>query len=632
MSNGPKNLSAITQLAGASALQSFLTLDQAEMERVQRIATSWRFYLGQQWEIQRENNEPLSVLNYVRPLTDKRDNWLVGQGVRLTPHPVLAGLVQPVIDRAMSDNGEKVLHTELAQSGSVSGDVFLLCVLQPPTMEQRRRNPYAAAHLRIKVLPSESVFVTTDPLDYKRVLSVRIESLYYEEGAETQTGRTLEVKRFTQVWTDASVKTIVQGKDPVETPNTLGEIPIVHIPNFVVVGNYYGLDDVSGLMGPQRQINETATDIADVTHYTAAPITVVTGAKAGDVEIGAGKIWSGLPDSARVSYLEGSGSGVGHGMDFIRFNKESMFEMAAVPLKALGADMAVSNTSAAALEVQYQVLLEFVRRKHGPYALGYQRLAYLILRYEEMVDPRFRLPHGLCKNCSGRILNVTDDRGNEFRRCYRIDPRTYDLQDPKDVPVPYVRHNSTGPALAKAPLAQAQDEQGVKNPSTFDPAPARQLGPGEQATVDSTILDPSDELAMIAPEPEEIEVQKQRVDEAGNVVNDGPAEMRKVVPTGCIQPAYLDPYYVNVKFGNPLPTDLGAQADVASKLTGARIVSRLWAREQMNDVDPARESQRVAEDERRDMQQMQMATAKPAADGKPGVSGSGDKQPSGNTP
>jgi hypothetical protein len=41
-----------------------------------------------------------------------------------------------------------------------------------------------------------------------------------------------------------------------------------------------------------RAYNETATDIADIVNYHAAPVTVITGAKASNLEKGPKKVWA----------------------------------------------------------------------------------------------------------------------------------------------------------------------------------------------------------------------------------------------------------------------------------------------------------------------------------------------------
>ena len=94
-----------------------------------------------------------------------------------------------------------------------------------------------------------------------------------------------------------------------------------------------------------RAYNETATDIADIVNYHAAPVTVIIGAKASQLEKGANKVWGGLPKDAKVENLEGGAQGLKGAMEFLAMLKKTMHEMTGVPETALGQAQPISNTS-----------------------------------------------------------------------------------------------------------------------------------------------------------------------------------------------------------------------------------------------------------------------------------------------
>jgi hypothetical protein len=71
-------------------------------------------------------------------------------------------------------------------------------------------------------------------------------------------------------------------------------IPVVHIPNIPVSGSPWGLSDAHDIISVNRSYNEISTDIADIINYHAAPVTIVIGAKASNLEKGAKKVWAGL--------------------------------------------------------------------------------------------------------------------------------------------------------------------------------------------------------------------------------------------------------------------------------------------------------------------------------------------------
>ena len=89
-----------------------------------------------------------------------------------------------------------------------------------------------------------------------------------------------------------------------DRPNPLGVIPIAHCANIPVAGSPWGLSDVADIIGLNREYNEKALEISDIVNYHAAPITVITGAKAAQLDRGPRKTWT-LPKDATVQNLQG---------------------------------------------------------------------------------------------------------------------------------------------------------------------------------------------------------------------------------------------------------------------------------------------------------------------------------------
>ena len=74
--------------------------------------------------------------------------------------------------------------------------------------------------------------------------------------------------------------------------NPLGEIPIAFCPNIAVASSPWGLADINDLISLNREYNEKATEISDIINYHVAPVTVITGAKASNLEKGPRKVWA----------------------------------------------------------------------------------------------------------------------------------------------------------------------------------------------------------------------------------------------------------------------------------------------------------------------------------------------------
>lgn len=115
------------------------------------------------------------------------------------------------------------------------------------------------------------------------------------------------------------------------------------------------------------------------TYWTgnSAPVTVVIGAKASQLEKGPRKTWA-LPKDAKVENLpvieELNGP-----LGYLELLKRGMHEMTGVPESALGQAQPISNTSGVALHIQYQPLMNVWAQKKISYSEGLRKINELIL-------------------------------------------------------------------------------------------------------------------------------------------------------------------------------------------------------------------------------------------------------------
>jgi hypothetical protein len=167
----------------------------------------------------------------------------------------------------------------------------------------------------------------------------------------------------------------------------LGTIPVIHIANIRVSGSPWGLSDCYDIIPLNRSYNETSTDIADIVNYHAAPVTVIIGAKANQLEKGANKVWGGLPKDAKVSNLEGGAVGLRGAMEYIAMLKKAMHELTGVPETALGQAQQISNTSGVALSITYQPLMNKWNQKVIQYKRGLKRVNELVLMNLALKEP-----------------------------------------------------------------------------------------------------------------------------------------------------------------------------------------------------------------------------------------------------
>lgn len=461
-----------------------VAVNPADSLRLKRYEEHWRFYQGLQWNFQREDGEPLVTANYCRALVDKKASWLVGKGMHIDVPEALTDITKPVLDEVWDYNQRDRLLLELAVMGGVTGDVFLLPTYQAPTSTQLALNPYTQGKIRIRLLGSHQVFPYWNPLNKEELLSVRIvtevsDSVPVQPGDHRRSPSTPTTKgvahrrRYVE---DIFPDRIVEGWDDQEKtmrPNDLGEIPLVHFPNVPFPGEYYGLSDLDGLIDIQREFNEKLTDVSDIVNYHSSPITIITGAKAKNLEKGPKALWSGLPADARVFNLE-LGGDLPASHRYLELVRQVMLDMANVPEGSLGRDQAISNTSAAALQVQFMPLNESVGRKRPGYEAGLAKVNYFILRYDQLVRNRM-YPVDLCADCGGRIVRfvtkTADGREVVKEKCYLIDPQTLEFMKPEDVEVSVTIEHSFGSEVRKMPFGRVKELFGKKSPSFWDPSP-----------------------------------------------------------------------------------------------------------------------------------------------------------------
>jgi hypothetical protein len=263
----------------------------------------------------------------------------------------------------------------------VSGDCFIKVAYEEAYVDPAgRKHPG-----RVRILPLNSSFAFPEfhPHDRERLVRFKLKYRFWGTSLEG----TRQVFTYTEILTDDIIEEYINDELIDSRPNPLGTIPVIHIPNVRISGSPWGLSDCNDIININRAYNETATDIADIVNYHAAPVTVIIGAKASQLEKGANKVWGGLPKDARVENLEGGAQGLKGAMDFLAMMKKSMHEMIGVPETALGQAQPISNTSGVALSIQFQPLMNRYHQKIVQYAHGLERVNELILLNLALKEP-----------------------------------------------------------------------------------------------------------------------------------------------------------------------------------------------------------------------------------------------------
>ena len=350
--------------------------------RLNRYSLNWAMYLGHHYSYRRQTGETQMVLNYYRAFTDFIINFTFGKGVNFRSPKETEAIVPDLLERVWEvDNNKATVLWEIGQQGTVSGDCFIKVAY-----EEAYVDPAGRSHPgRVRILPLNSSFCFPEfhPHDRERLIRFKLKYRFWGTSLEG----TRQVFTYTEILTDDVIEEYINDELIDSRPNPLGVIPVVHVPNVRISGSPWGLSDCYDIININRAYNETATDIADIVNYHAAPVTVIIGAKASQLEKGANKVWGGLPKDAKVENLEGGAQGLKGAMEFLAMMKKSMHEMIGVPETALGQAQPISNTSGVALSIQFQPLMNRYHQKIIQYARGLERVNELILLNLAVKEP-----------------------------------------------------------------------------------------------------------------------------------------------------------------------------------------------------------------------------------------------------
>jgi hypothetical protein len=625
-----------------ASMGMFLSLDQAEANRIGRYQEAWRFYFGKHWGYSREAGEVPVTLNYYRKIVDKLAEFLVGRGFVIMTPEALEEIVKPYLDEVWKVNQREQLSWDVAVMGGTTGDVFVMVTEEEPSELERRINPFSQGRTKINLLGSEQVFPTWDPLKADTMLKVRIEHLFRpnEEvktpGAnlDAKTGQPLLVKRFTQVITSGQIVEQYHGEIPSIRGNILGEIPLVHIKNISIPREQYGMSDGQDVIDINRELNEKATDISDIINYHAAPITIILGGKAKNLQRGPNIIWSGLPFNASVFNLELKGD-LTASQNYWDKVKKVMHELSDVPETVLGEKQAISNTSGVAMHLQYQPILGKTKRKRASYEPGFERINYFVLRIGQ-VKGRITLPYDLCANCSGKIVEYEDPTVTEYvwdetarnpntgeqgyyvqkpkklKRCFHIDKFDLTFMNPNKMRVKVWRQLGFGNEVTEMSIDRARAIAQEDAPRSFwdyasvsiadyrkyqsELARVRAnnmaiLEGGTAGDIEQEPLPPETHVrvlpndeAVTYEEPETVKVRIPLYHPRTGAFVMYVEETRQIVPTGCRNPMYLNPYQTSVVFNEVLPKDEALQATLYGMYQDKQWVDAEWVQERIPDI------------------------------------------------
>jgi hypothetical protein len=349
--------------------------------RLNRYSSAWAFYLGHHWAYRREMGESNITLNYVRAMSDYITNFCFGKGVQFKVPEQNGAIIPHLLHKVwQTHNNKNFVLWEMGQLASVTGDCFVKVAYEEPF--QDGLGIVNEGRIRIIPLNPSHCFPEYHPHDRDRLLRFKLKYRFWGTSPEG----TRQVYTFTEILTDDTVEQYVNDELIDQYENHIGRIPVVHIPNSTISSSPWGQSDIWDIIPLNRELNEKMTEVSDIINYHAAPVTIITGAKANQLERGPKKVWAGLPKDASVFNLESRGEMAG-ALEFIQFLKRTMHEITGVPENALGQSQPISNTSGVALAIQYQPIMNRYHMKRIHFTKGLEVVNELIIRTAAIFMP-----------------------------------------------------------------------------------------------------------------------------------------------------------------------------------------------------------------------------------------------------
>lgn len=389
-------------------------LTNEEILFLRRIKEAWNFYEGYHWEGIDDLDTPQVTFNYCRPFVNKFVAFELGKGFSIKTETAIENegitindpkLVENVdenedgelsddekslklqektqndfLEQVWGDNHKDTLCVEIGQTKSITGEAWVKVQFESVEDLNDPFEEYPNGRIRLSVIPTQYVFPRFNDHDKDRLEHLLI--MYpirkkYDSGLlfKREIEQTVVYKEF---WTNTEIIVFEDGEEVDRMTNPYGFIPFVQIKNFPIAGRTRGVGDLEDIIPLNVELNTKRSDVSEVIDYHSAPITLVYGAKIGNLEKGANKVWGGLPKDAKVENLHLQGD-LTASVNYTADLKTAMCEIAGIPETVLGGASAISNTSGVALQYMNLPLIDRTNVKRGCTKDGIQLINKMIL-------------------------------------------------------------------------------------------------------------------------------------------------------------------------------------------------------------------------------------------------------------
>ncbi len=343
------------------------------VERIAKYKQYARFYEGNHYTNPYDDGEKKPVFNFCQIIIDKTVDFCASRAFTISSKNGNEDLAKAV-DIIWNANDKHLLMRKLALTSAIHGDTYLYVTLE--TKKDGVTLPKDKWKVRLYQIDPFFCFPVFDDTNPRVMKACMIQMPIATDGKGGVIYKTLFI-------TPEFHQEIVDGQLGAKTPNPFGLVPIVHFPNYDDPLKAWGQSDLASIIALNEEYNLVAHSIRKIIKYHAEPTTIIYGARASRLEKGAKKVWSGLPVDARVENLEFSGE-LEATYNYLKILEENIHKIAGIPAVLFQTDRAVSHTSAIAMKMLYQPILEKTERKHQSFTAAFQRTNRVIYKALEI--------------------------------------------------------------------------------------------------------------------------------------------------------------------------------------------------------------------------------------------------------
>ncbi len=344
-------------------------------DRITYYQYAWDLYLGKHWFFNSQRKPDLTTVNYIAISINKNVSFLMNKGFLVeSDFPDIEKLLQRTWAKNLGGEAQNnLLGWDIGLTGSVTGDAWINTLYTTD-------NFTGEEYIKLEALNSLYCYPVY-------TFNKQIGFLYYgieEFVTKEQSGFSeYDIQMGGHYYTPGRRVRIVN-EVPLATEDfSYLNIPIVHIKNFPTGAlSPYGFSDIRNVSELNRLYNKLLTNVGDIVEYQGSPVTIIKGAKGGDLVRGANRVWSLLSKDASIENLELK-SDLGAIKDHIERIGDAMRESGNIPASSTGAkDLSISNTSASALAITFMPLYEVMELKRIMYGTGFLKINKNIISME----------------------------------------------------------------------------------------------------------------------------------------------------------------------------------------------------------------------------------------------------------